>query len=150
MTPFETLLWLSKGKDGLLVLNALFVALGGAIGSVGRYLMGAWMQNLVGNPDFPWGTFLVNVTGSLLIGVAFGLSKEGVLGSPGWNLLAVGALGGFTTYSTFALESLELMADGGRVGAVLLNTIGQLLVGLALGYVGVLVVRGLQGMGGAV
>ena len=112
--------------------------------------MGAWMQNLVGNPGFPWGTFLVNVTGSFLIGVAFGLSKEGVLGSPGWNLLAVGALGGFTTYSTFALESLELMADGGRVGAVLLNTTGQLLVGLALGYVGVLVVRGLQGMGGTV
>ncbi len=132
------------------MLNALLVGLGGAIGSVGRYLVGAWVQSLVGNPDFPWGTFLVIVTGAFLIGVAFGLSKEGVLGSPGWNLLAVGALGGYTTYSTFALESLELLSDGGRVGAVLLNTVGQLIIGLALGYIGVVVVRGLEGMGGTV
>lgn len=132
------------------MLNALLVALGGAIGAVGRYLMGAWIQSLVGNPDFPWGTLFVNVTGSFLIGVAFGLSKEGMLGSPGWTLLAIGALGGYTTYSTFALETLELMADGGRIGAVVLNTLGQLAAGLVLGYIGVLVVRGLQGMGGTV
>ena len=132
------------------MLNALLIALGGAIGTVGRYLIGAWAQNLVGNPDFPWGTFLVNVMGSFLIGVAFGLSREGILGSPGWNLLAVGVLGAYTTYSTSSLETLELMADRGRVRAVLLNTVGQLVVGLALGYAGVLVVRGLQGMGGSV
>jgi len=132
------------------MLNALLVALGGGIGALGRYLIGAWVQNLVGNPDFPWGTFLVNVTGSFLIGVAFGLSKQEIVGSPGWALLTLGALGGYTTYSTFALETLELLADNGRVGAALLNTMGQLVAGLALAYIGVLVVRGLQGMGGTV
>jgi fluoride ion exporter CrcB/FEX len=65
-------------------------------------------------------------------------------------LLTLGALGGYTTYSTFALARLELLADNGRVGAALLNTMGQLVAGLALAYIGVLVVRGLQGMGGTV
>ena len=58
-------------------MNVLFVALGGAIGSVGRYLMGAWVQGLVGNPGFHWGTFFVNIVGAFLIGVVFGLSKDG-------------------------------------------------------------------------
>jgi fluoride exporter len=49
-------------------MNVLLVALGEAIGSVGRYLMGAWFQGVVGNPGFPWGTFFVNVAGSFLIG----------------------------------------------------------------------------------
>jgi hypothetical protein len=65
-------------------------------------------------------------------------------------LLTLGALGGYTTYSTFALARLELLADNGKVGAALLNTMGQLVAGLALAYIGVLVVRGLQGMGGTV
>jgi fluoride exporter len=98
-------------------MNVLLVGLGGAIGSVGRYLMGAWFQGMVGNPGFPWGTFVVNVLGAFLIGVAFGLSKDGPLSSQAWTLVVIGALGGYTTFSTFALETLEQFADG-RVGGV--------------------------------
>jgi CrcB protein len=130
-------------------MNVLLVALGGAIGSVGRYLMGAWFQGLVANPGFPWGTFFVNVVGAFLIGVAFGLSKDGPFSSQAWTLVVIGALGGYTTYSTYALETLEQFADG-RVGGGLLNAFGQLAVGLIAAYVGVLVVRGFQGMGGSI
>jgi CrcB protein len=130
-------------------MNVLLVGLGGAIGSVGRYLMGAWFQTLVGNPGFPWGTFVVNVIGAFLIGVAFGLSKDGPLSSQAWTLVVIGALGGYTTFSTFALETLEQFADG-RVGGGLLNAFGQLAVGLVGAYLGVIVVRGLQGMGGSI
>jgi CrcB protein len=130
-------------------MNVLLVGLGGAIGSVGRYLMGAWFQGLVGNPGFPWGTFVVNFTGSFLIGVAFGLSKEGPLSSQAWTLVVIGALGGYTTFSTFALETLEQFADG-RVGGGLLNAFGQLAVGLVAAYLGVLIARGFQGMGGSI
>ena len=127
----------------------LLVGLGGAIGSVGRYLMGAWFQTLIGNPGFPWGTFVVNVIGAFLIDVAFGLSKDGPLSSQAWTLVVIGALGGYTTFSTFALETLEQFADG-RVGGGLLNAFGQLAVGLVGAYLGVIVVRGLQGMGGSI
>jgi fluoride exporter len=130
-------------------MNVLLVGLGGAIGSVGRYLMGAWFQGMVGNPGFPWGTFVVNVLGAFLIGVAFGLSKDGPLSSQAWTLVVIGALGGYTTFSTFALETLEQFADG-RVGGGLLNAFGQLAVGLVAAYLGVIVVRGLQGMGGSI
>jgi CrcB protein len=130
-------------------MNVLLVGLGGAIGSVGRYLIGAWFQGMVGNPGFPWGTFLVNVIGALLIGVAFGLSKDGPLSSQAWTLVVIGALGGYTTFSTFALETLEQFADG-RVGGGLLNAFGQLAVGLVAAYLGVLIVRGFQGMGGSI
>jgi CrcB protein len=130
-------------------MNVLLVGLGGAIGSVGRYLMGAWFQTLVGNPGFPWGTFLVNVIGAFLIGVAFGLSKDGPLSSQAWTLVVIGALGGYTTFSTFALETLEQFADG-RIGGGLLNAFGQLAAGLVGAYLGVIVVRGLQGMGGSI
>ena len=130
-------------------MNVLLVGLGGAIGSVGRYLMGAWFQGMVGNPGFPWGTFLVKVIGAFLIGVAFGLSKDGPLSSQAWTLVVIGALGGYTTFSTFALETLEQFADG-RIGGGLLNAFGQLAVGLVGAYLGVIVVRGLQGMGGAI
>jgi fluoride exporter len=130
-------------------MNVLLIALGGAIGSVGRYLMGAWFQGMVGNPGFPWGTFLVNVIGAFLIGVAFGLSKDGPLSSQAWTLVVIGALGGYTTFSTFALETLEQFADG-RVGGGLLNAFGQLAVGLVAAYLGVIVIRGLQGMGGSI
>ena len=129
-------------------MNVLLIALGGAIESVGRYLMGAWFQGMVGNPGFPWGTFMVNVIGPFLIGVAFGLSKDGPLSSQAWTLVVIGALGGYTTFSTFALETLEQFADG-RVGGGLLNAFGQLAVGLVAAYLGVIVVRGLQGMIGS-
>jgi CrcB protein len=90
----------------MMIRNLLLVALGGAMGSVLRYLLSGI------NASFPWGTFVVNILGSLLIGLLVGLVGKGVL-SPEMKLLMVtGFCGGFTTFSTFANESFGMMKAG--------------------------------------
>ena len=89
-----------------MIRNLLLVAIGGAVGSVLRYLLSGI------NTSFPWGTFAVNILGSLLIGLLVGLVSKGVL-SPEMKLLMVtGFCGGFTTFSTFANESFGMMKAG--------------------------------------
>lgn len=87
------------------------VALGGALGSLLRYGLGAWAQGLLG-PGFPYSTLLVNALGSLLIGVVVRLSLEGALSGEARLFLAMGVLGGFTTFSTFSYETVLLLQDG--------------------------------------
>ncbi|MBA3611275.1 MAG: fluoride efflux transporter CrcB, partial [Rubrobacter sp.] len=114
----------------------LMVAVGGAIGAGGRYLLGGWLQAQLG-PGFPWGTFVINVLGSLAIGLVLGISGRGGL-SPGASLfLATGVLGGFTTFSAFSYETLQLLSRG-AVGVSLLNGFGQIFAGAAAAYVGFL------------
>jgi CrcB protein len=87
------------------MLNLIFIALGGAAGSVARYSVGKMVLHSVGN-GFPWGTLAVNVLGSFLIGLCVHfLPRETEM-----RLLVVtGFLGGFTTFSAFSIESLNLM-----------------------------------------
>lgn len=124
-------------------MNVLLVATGGAIGAVLRYLLGGWIQGRLG-PDFPWGTFIVNVSGSLLIGVVLGLAAQGALSGEARLFLAVGILGGYTTFSTFSYETLQLIEDGNLAGT-LLNAVGQVAAGLIAVYVGVVISRALGG-----
>ncbi|ADD29224.1 MAG: fluoride efflux transporter CrcB [Meiothermus ruber] len=108
----------------------LLVMLGGAIGAMLRYGLGAWVQGLLG-PGFPWSTFLINITGSLLIGLVLRLSLEGAL-SPEWRLfLAVGVLGGYTTFSTFSWETLTLVQQGEWLKAFL-YVAGSVVLGFVL------------------
>jgi CrcB protein len=98
------------------VRNLLLVCGGGAIGSGARYLLGLGAAAAVG-PALPAGTFLVNATGSFLIAVVMRLSLGGRL-SAGWRLfLATGVMGGYTTYSSFAVETVRLAAAGAVGGA---------------------------------
>jgi CrcB protein len=90
----------------------LAVALGGAVGSVARYLVGIGAGRLFGT-DFPWGTLIINITGSFVIGLFAGLFATR------WNLpqaarifLIVGFCGGYTTFSTFSLDSFYLIERG--------------------------------------
>lgn len=124
-------------------MNVLLVALGGAIGAASRYLLGGWIQGRLG-PDFPWGTFIVNVSGSLLIGVVLGLVDRGTLSAEARLFLAVGILGGYTTFSTFSYETLQLLADG-NLAATLLNALGQFALGLVSVYLGLVAARLLVG-----
>jgi CrcB protein len=127
------------------LVNVLLVAVGGGLGAAARYLAGLWIVARLG-AGFPWGTFFVNVTGSFLIGIILVLVEGGEL-PPGARLfLAVGVLGGYTTFSSFSYETLQLLGGGGNLGPVLLNTLGQLLTGLLAVYLGVIVGRVLGGM----
>ena len=94
------------------MLQVLFVALGGAIGSAARYLVGGWFAARFG-AAFPYGTFVINVTGSFIIGFFLAFAQDRVSISPYWRLFfAVGFVGGYTTFSTFEYESIRLFQDG--------------------------------------
>ncbi|GIW24570.1 fluoride efflux transporter CrcB [Meiothermus sp.] len=111
----------------------LLVMLGGAIGAMLRYGLGAWVQGLSG-PGFPWSTFLINISGSFLIGVVLRQSLDGAL-SPEWRLfLAVGVLGGYTTFSTFSWETLTLVQQGEWLKAFL-YVAGSVTLGFVLVFV---------------
>jgi len=90
----------------------LAVALGGAVGSVARYLAGIGAGRLFGT-YFPWGTLIINVTGSFLIGVFVGLFATRWDASPALRIfLTVGICGGYTTFSTFSLDTFYLIERG--------------------------------------
>ena len=111
-----------------MIRNLLLVAFGGAAGSVLRYLLSGL------NTSFSWGTFIVNVLGSLLIGLLVGFVSKGVLSPEMKLLLVTGFCGGFTTCSTFANESFGMM----KAGDVLLTAL----------YVGVSVILGILAVWG--
>lgn len=90
-----------------MIRNLLLVALGGAVGSVCRYLLSS--MNVA---SWPWGTFAVNILGSLIIGLLVGLVSKGVVSPEMKLLLVTGFCGGFTTFSTFANESFGMMKAG--------------------------------------
>src|ERR1700712_425781 len=108
----------------------LAVAIGGAIGSVLRYLVAIESAKILGD-DFPWGILIINVTGSLLIGVFVGLFATK------WDLpqatrifLTVGICGGYTTFSTFSLDSYYLM-ERGQVLMALAYMIGSVVLSIS-------------------
>jgi CrcB protein len=110
-------------------LNFLMVGTGGAVGAMLRYGFGIFMLRLFPT-NFPWGTLGVNLIGSLLIGLLAGIFAE-TMGPhhTGWLFLAVGILGGFTTFSTFGLDQVLMLLKAEYLKALL--------------YVGVSVVGGL-------
>ncbi len=94
------------------------IALGGAVGSVGRYLMAQAVSTGLGR-GFPWGTLFVNILGSFVMGVLFQVFSQHPTREI-WRLaLMVGVLGGFTTFSSFSLESLQLFLQGEYRSALL-------------------------------
>ncbi|RZT47384.1 camphor resistance protein CrcB [Sphingomonas sp. BK036] len=106
----------------------LYVMVGGAVGSGARYLTGRAMTALLG-PDYPFGTLAVNLIGGLLMGVLVGVLARNTA-SEAWRLLlAVGVLGGFTTFSSFSLDVVSLIergAIGVAFGYILLSVIGSI------------------------
>lgn len=120
--------------------SVVLVALGGALGSVARFLASQWSQRLLG-PQFPWGTFLVNVTGCFFFGVIAGLLPARQVPGASFRLfLLVGVMGGFTTYSSFAFETIELV-NAGRVVPAMAHVVGQLTVATMAMAAGLLLAR---------
>ena len=110
----------------------LVVLTGAGLGGLARFLAGTWIMERYGG-RFPLGTFFINITGSFLIGVLMTLLTERWHVNPNWRLfLVVGVLGGYTTFSSFEYETLQLVREGARwVG--LLYVTGS----VVLGYFGV-------------
>jgi CrcB protein len=94
------------------MLKSLLIAgLGGFIGTVLRFAVGRYVQ-VYHDTVFPWATFAVNILGSLVIGILFGISEKGDFISPEWRVfLTVGLCGGFTTFSSLSLDAFILMQD---------------------------------------
>lgn len=122
-----------------LMKNVILVALGGGLGAALRYSAGLWLASKLG-PGFPWGTFFVNVTGSFVIGVVLALASGGLLSSEARLFLAVGLMGGYTTFSSYSYETLAMISSGSVLPA-LVNVFGQLALGLSAVYAGVVVGR---------
>jgi CrcB protein len=114
------------------------VMLGGATGSLARYLVGTAIMNRVGG-RFPLGTVFINITGSFLIGFIMTLLTDRLNSQPFWRLLlVVGFLGGYTTFSSFEWETLGLVRDGGRwLG--LINVVGSVVLGYIAVWLGAVV-----------
>jgi CrcB protein len=117
----------------------LWVGAGGFIGAITRYLLSRYVSSRVG-ADFPWGTFVINVTGSFVLGLIMGSIDARAL-SPVVRLAAgVGFVGAYTTFSTFTYETITLIEDGSALLA-LLNVGGSVVVGLLCAVAGLLVGR---------
>lgn len=116
----------------------LLVAAGGFVGAPSRYLLDRAITSRV-ESDLPWGTLVVNLSGSLLLGVLTGLSLRGHLPRDATILFATGFCGGYTTFSTFTFETLRLVQDGrllhaaGNVAASVGVGLAAAAAGLAIG-----------------
>ncbi len=118
--------------------QAWLVFVGSGLGGVFRWWLGGLIVHRLGS-GFPWGTLFVNVTGSFLIGFFGSLTgPEGrFLTSPGWRqFFLIGICGGYTTFSSFSLQTLSLMEHGhwGRAGGNLGGSVGGCLLAVWLGY----------------
>ncbi|MEX1252930.1 MAG: CrcB family protein [Dehalococcoidia bacterium] len=121
--------------------RALMVALGGALGSVLRYTIDGAVVDRLGPTAL--GTFVVNVTGALLLGLFVGLTEDRWLAPPlARPAIAIGLLGGYTTFSTLMFETVDL-AETGSYLAALVNIGGSMAAGLAAMYAGLALGRAL-------
>lgn len=118
------------------MLNIILVGVGGAVGSGLRYIFSGLAQRYFSESTFPVGTLFVNVVGCAAIGVLSEVAEaRGALSSEARTFLFIGLLGGFTTFSTFANESSNLLRDGQGYQA-LLNVLANVVIGFAALWLG--------------
>ena len=117
------------------MIKTIAVLVGGAIGTGCRYWLSTFVYSIV-EPTFPYANFIINVSGSFIIGVLWGLFEQRLLVSPILRVaLITGVLGGYTTFSSFSFETYALLR-GGEFGLALLNAAGSVVLGLAAVWVG--------------
>ena len=125
------------------------IALGGALGSVTRF----WLNGVISaqtGPEFPWGTLVINVTGSFLIGFFFTLTEPGgrvFASSNTRQFFMTGICGGYTTFSSFSLQTLTLAREGEwfRAGAYITSSVVVCLVAVWLGHLAASALNQLKG-----
>ena len=115
------------------------VGIGSFLGGGLRYLISVFFNQKI-NPDFPYATLSVNLLGCLLIGVFYGLFEKSLI-SDDWKLfLTTGLCGGFTTFSAFSNEALQLFKQG-NITAMLIYILISIIIGIALTYAGYLMAK---------
>lgn len=118
------------------MFNIFIVGIGGFIGSALRYLVSGWAQELSQMLDFPYGTLTVNLVGCFMIGLLAQLAEaRGVFTSEARLLVFIGVLGGFTTFSSFGNDTLNLARSGQMLNA-LVNIAANVVLGLLLVWLG--------------
>ncbi len=121
-------------------MRTVWIGLAGFLGAASRYHFEGWVSSR--RPAaFPWGRFAVNVTGCLLLGFVFTLLTERLLPHPELRTaITIGFVGAYTTFSTFAFETLRLGEDG-AVALALANVIASVLFGIAAVWLGTVIGR---------
>lgn len=122
--------------------KTLWVGIGGFLGANARFWLGAWIQQRYGTA-FPWGTFVINISGSFILGLFVALLSERLLAphAPTLRLVvAVGFVGAYTTFSTFEYETLAL-AQTGALFRAFANAFGSLVVGFIAVWLGGVLAR---------
>jgi len=132
------------------MLMYLAVALGGALGTMGRYFVSGLVANAFGE-TFPWGTLIINITGSFVIGFFGTLTgPDGRLMVSGTmrQLVMVGVCGGYTTFSSFSLQTLNLMRDGqwGWAAGNILGSVTLCMIGVWLGATAAAAINQMKGV----
>ncbi len=115
-------------------MNAILVLVGGGFGALSRYAISTLLVQKLGG-GFAWGTAVVNIAGCFLIGFAAGFTERLLMPRSLWLLLVTGFLGGFTTFSTFSMETV-MAFQGGMPAKALLNTAVNLLGGVGATILG--------------
>jgi len=116
------------------IKEIIVIGSGGFLGAISRYLASGWVQNRFNHP-FPFGTMMVNVTGSFIIGLLMGIIQNSTV-SPLWRLfIGIGFLGAYTTFSTFSYETMMLLRTGSYMEAGL-NIILSVVLCLLLVFIG--------------
>lgn len=115
-------------------MTLLVIGLGGALGAVSRYLTSGWVQTVTGS-FFPWGTMAVNIAGSLALGFLMVWLQTTTSSTEVRDLITVGFLGSFTTFSTFSYETAAMLRDGEwwRAGGYTAGSLALGLVAVTLG-----------------
>lgn len=121
------------------MLKYLIVGIGGFIGANARFVMAQWAAQVWGT-DFPYGTFIINVSGSFILGLFATLALR-LAWNDNWRLLvAIGFVGAYTTFSTFEYETLHLASEGAFARAMA-NALGSLVCGFGAAYLGMVLAR---------
>lgn len=116
------------------MISFIYIALGGAMGAICRYLVYLF-SNLYLHISFPWGTLIVNLIGSFVVGLLFGIFEIFIVSENIRLFLFVGILGSFTTFSTFSLESFKLLKEANYIFFAI-NTSLNLVLGIGLVFLG--------------
>jgi len=117
------------------IQKTIFIALAGLVGTLIRYWLASFVARQYGE-NFPWGTLIVNLIGSFLAGALYHLAEERLLISPALRtVILIGLLGGFTTFSSYGLQTFTLLRDG-QIGLATLNVAASNVLGLLMVWAG--------------